>query len=156
MNREELGTEAAVVEDTLSIQGCPVIALIDPGSMDSFVNKTRACHLNWVGNELPYIVHVTTLLGKMVVASKYVPDCSIQVGSKELKADLIVMTIEDYDLILGMDWLSKHGARVDCKSKLVQFVRPRRNVLEFKANQIKERNFLIAGTKARKLLAKGC
>jgi hypothetical protein len=65
------------------------------------------------------------------------------------------MAIEDYDLILGMDWLLKHGAQVDCNNKVVQFVRPGRDVLEFKANRIKERKFQIAGTKAQKMLAKG-
>jgi hypothetical protein len=63
-----------------------------------------------------------------------------------LKVDLIVMPIEDYDLILGMDWLSKHGARVDCKSKVVQFIRLGRDVMEFRGNLIKERKFLIVGT----------
>jgi hypothetical protein len=45
---------------------------------------------------------------------------------------------------------------MDCKNKSVQFVRPGRDVLEFKADQVKERKFFIAGTKTRKMLAKGC
>jgi hypothetical protein len=66
------------------------------------------------------------------------------------------MVIEDYDVILGMDWLSKYGAHMDCKNKSVQFVRPSRIALELKANQVKERKFFIVGTKARNMLAKGC
>jgi hypothetical protein len=67
---------------------------------------------------------VSTLLGRSAMVSKYVLDCDIQVGREVLRVDLIVMPIENFDLIMGMDWLSKHGARVDCKNKVVKFVRP--------------------------------
>jgi hypothetical protein len=63
-----------------------------------------------------------------------------------LKANLVVMPIKVFDLILGMDWLSRHGARVDYKKKVVQFVRLRWDIMEFKENRIKERNSLIIGT----------
>jgi hypothetical protein len=43
---------------------------------------------------------------------------------------------------------------VDCKNKVVQLVRLGINVPEFKANRIKKRKLLIAGTKARNMLAK--
>jgi hypothetical protein len=69
---------------------------------------------------------------------------------------LIVIAIGDYDLILGIDWLSRHRARVDCRDKRVQFVRPGRNILEYYTNQVKEHKFLIVGAKARKMIAKGC
>jgi hypothetical protein len=81
LNWEELRADATVVEDTFTIHGCSITALIDLNSTHSFVNEICACYLDWVGEELPYLLHVSTLL----------------------KADLIVMPIEDYDLILGMD-----------------------------------------------------
>jgi hypothetical protein len=46
---------------------------------------------------------VSTSLGKTVEAGKYVLDCGIQVGREVLKVDRIIIPIEDYDLILGMD-----------------------------------------------------
>jgi hypothetical protein len=101
-------------------------------------------------------MRVSMPLGKIAVAGKYVPDREIQIGREALKANLIVMPIEDYGPILGMDWLSKYGARVDCKNKVIQFVRPGRDVMEFKGNWIKEWKFLMARTKARNMLRKGC
>jgi hypothetical protein len=83
------------------------------------------------------------------------PNCKIQIGREILKADIIVMPIEDFDLILGMDWLLRHTARVDCNSKIVQFVRPEWDVMEFKGNRTKKQKFLIAETKAQKILEKG-
>jgi hypothetical protein len=66
------------------------------------------------------------------------------------------MRIEDYDLILGVDWLSGHGARVDCKNKTVQFVKSGWDALEFQDNWTKELKFQIVGNKAAKMLANRC
>ena len=40
-------------------------------------------------------------------------------------AYLILLDIHDFDVILGMDWLSRHHASVDCYRKEVRFCRPR-------------------------------
>jgi hypothetical protein len=77
LNWEKIKTNAVVVEGTFSIHGCLISTLIDPGSMHSFVNEVRAYHLDWVGRDLPYILHVSTPLGRSAMTSKYVPDYDI-------------------------------------------------------------------------------
>ena len=42
----------------------------------------------------------------------------------EFMAELILLDIHDFDVILGMDWLSRHHATVDCYRKEVRFCRP--------------------------------
>ena len=37
-----------------------------------------------------------------------------------LEADLILLPMTDFDIILGMDWLSKWGVTIDCRNKKVQ------------------------------------
>jgi hypothetical protein len=106
--------------------------LIDLGSSHSYINEECACHLGWDSLDLPYTLLVSTPLGKLVEAGKYIPGYVVRVGKEEFPRDLIVMPFEDYDLILEMDWLLEHHARVDCEEKLVQFVRPGKDVLEFK------------------------
>ena len=41
-----------------------------------------------------------------------------------LEADLIPLDMVDLDVILGMDWLAKHHASVDCFRKEVVFRSP--------------------------------
>ena len=41
------------------------------------------------------------------------------IHDRKFSADLIALPFRDYDLILGMDWLSKHQAIVDCDKKSV-------------------------------------
>ncbi|GKV23585.1 hypothetical protein SLEP1_g33294 [Rubroshorea leprosula] len=44
----------------------------------------------------------------------------IYVDGKQLSASLFVLDISDFDIILGMDWLSKHFASIDCHRKWAQ------------------------------------
>jgi hypothetical protein len=74
--------------------------------------------------KLPYELLVSTPLGRTRVVSRILPGCEILVSREVLQGDLIEITINDYDRILGMDWLSRHGAQLDCKDKRVEFVRP--------------------------------
>ena len=41
------------------------------------------------------------------------------IHDREFSVDLIALPFHKFDLILGMDWLSKHGAIVDCDKKTV-------------------------------------
>lgn len=56
-------------------------------------------------------------------------------GNQKLEANLILLDIQNFDVILGMDWLSFHHAIVDCLSKEMNFRRPRKPVVLFKGER---------------------
>ena len=39
----------------------------------------------------------------------------------ELHVDLILLKLHDFDIILGMDWLTTHHALIDCFAKKATF-----------------------------------
>ena len=43
----------------------------------------------------------------------------LMVHDREFSVDLIALSFHEFDLILGMDWLSKHLAIVDCDKKTI-------------------------------------
>ena len=45
---------------------------------------------------------------------------SIKMGDYKFLASPIVLGDSDIDLILGMDWLSKHKAQLDCAARQIQ------------------------------------
>ena len=65
-------------------------------------------------------------------------DCVVKLKDCELLADLVPLPLQEFDAILGMDWLSRHHATVDCFEKLVKFKRPGEPKLIFRG----ERHFL--------------
>ena len=47
--------------------------------------------------------------------------CVINIVGRELFADLILLHMRDFDVILGIDWLSTYHAIVECFEKRVIF-----------------------------------
>ena len=61
----------------------------------------------------------------------FLPECPILVGSRELPIDLVLLDVMEFDVILGMDWLSQHYAVVDYWSKEMIFRIPDEEEFKF-------------------------
>ena len=59
--------------------------------------------------------------GDSLIANRVYRGSKVTIASHEFEADLIVLDIHDFDIILCMDWLAKHRATVNCYRKEVQF-----------------------------------
>ena len=59
-----------------------------------------------------------------MISERIVPGSRLGIQNKDFPAYLIVLGIHDFDIVLGMDWLSKHRATLDCYNKEVRLVRP--------------------------------
>ena len=64
-------------------------------------------------------MHVTNPLGHSVRVNREYKKCPLRVHDREFSIDLLALPFHEFDLILGMDWLSKHRAIVDCDKKTV-------------------------------------
>ena len=62
--------------------------------------------------------------GGSFVADQVYGDCEITVEGQALIANLIPIEIRKFDAILGMDWLTMHGANMNCPSKEVVLIAP--------------------------------
>ena len=45
----------------------------------------------------------------------------VVVDNREILVDLIELGMDDFNMILGMDWLARYGATIECKKKMVTF-----------------------------------
>ena len=68
---------------------------------------------------LLYDMHVTSPLGQSVNVNRVYKNCPIVIHDMEFSTDLIALPFREFDLILGMDWLSKHWALIDCDKKII-------------------------------------
>jgi len=64
---------------------------------------------------------VATPVGDAVTCKKYVGNCPIVIKGRVLPAKLAVFGMMGFDVILGMDWLSKYNANMDCRRKEITF-----------------------------------
>ena len=94
-------------------------ALIDPGSTHSYVCMEHVFDKVPVMEKLAYDMHVTSPLGHNVSVNSVYRNCPIIIQAREFLTDLITLPFREFDLILGMDWLTKHRAIVDYGQKIV-------------------------------------
>ena len=71
-------------------------------------------------------------------------------------ADLVILDIHDFDVILRMDWLCKYHANIDCHKKIVLFQPPSEPNFKFIRIQPNLKISIISAMKARRMLNKGC
>ena len=83
-------------------------ALFDTGSMHFFIALHTTDYIPHSRIFLPYHLIVTTSGDKIMEAREMFENCEIQVHDKKLLGDLVILDVRDFDLILGMDWLSRH------------------------------------------------
>ena len=53
----------------------------------------------------------------------------------KFEADLIVMPLKGLAVILGMDWMTSHGAHIDCERHTVSIRRPDRGRIVYQGDQ---------------------
>ena len=108
-----------VIAGIISLYGIEMHALIDPRSTHSYVCIERVFDKMTVVEQLSYDMHVTSPLEHSVNVNRVYKNCPIIIHDREFSADLIALPFREFYLILGIDWLSKHRAIIDCDKKTV-------------------------------------
>ena len=108
-----------VIVGNFTIFDTIVHALIDPGSTHSYVCTDIPNLGNLPRSETEYDILVLNPLGHSVMVNKVYRDCPIRIRKYEFLEDLLELSFKEFDVILGMDWLSRHQVVVDCIMKRV-------------------------------------
>ncbi|MQL95424.1 hypothetical protein Taro_028093, partial [Colocasia esculenta] len=69
------------------------------------------------GESIELAVELPT--GDFVLTSYCLEEVPVQLQDQWLSARLFALQLQDYDVILGMDWLERYGAVMDCQKKRV-------------------------------------
>ena len=69
--------------------------------------------------------------------------------------DLVLLDLQDFDIILGMDWFASYHASVDCFGKMVIFSIPGQPEFSFEGKDKDRPLHMISALRASSLLRKG-
>ncbi|KAA3470509.1 RVP_2 domain-containing protein [Gossypium australe] len=56
--------------------------------------------------------------------------CLLEIQSSAFSIDILIMPFVDFDLILGMDWLTDHRVILDCRKKIFSIQGPNGEIVE--------------------------
>ncbi|XP_022858457.1 uncharacterized protein LOC111379330 [Olea europaea var. sylvestris] len=156
ITRSDAEANPSVVTGKFSIFDIPALVLFDSEATHSFVSNEYVRRLGRT-LDMQEVSYNVTIPSRDVQQTKLiVRACVILIENRELCADLIVLDVEDYDIIFGMDWLSKYQATIDCKRKLVAFLPLENKPFTFIEIEKGFRVPTISVSKAQRLLDSGC
>ncbi|XP_074337220.1 uncharacterized protein LOC141674411 [Apium graveolens] len=89
-----------------------------------------------------------------VSVSQFCPKCLLEIHGHSFSDDLIPFELGEFDVILGIDWLSQHKANIDCREKKIVMFTEDNAKVNFQG-QRQEKKFLSI-LKAKKLFKQGC
>ncbi|TYK18600.1 pol protein [Cucumis melo var. makuwa] len=99
------------------------------------------------------ILSISTPSGAVMLSKEKIKACQVGVASHMLDVTLLVLDMQDFDVILGMDWLSANHASIDCFHKEFVFNPPSETSFKFKGAGIVCIPKVISVMKASKLLS---
>ena len=131
-------------------------ALIDPESSHSYICTNIPSLGNLPRSETEYDILVMNPLGHSVIVNKVYRDCPIRIREYEFIGDLIELSLREFDVILGMDWLSRHQVIVDCRMKRVTLRTPNEDEVTFIGKRSNHLSNVISVATSRTMVRKGC
>ena len=96
-----------------------VKVLFDSGASHSFISIACVTSLGLEPETLGIAMSVASPLGGQTRVNLVCKSCELEFSGSYLICDLRVVEMSDFDVILGMDWLSVHRAIIDCYCKTV-------------------------------------
>ncbi|VFQ78369.1 unnamed protein product [Cuscuta campestris] len=82
--------------------------------------------------------------------------CPLSVQGKQFPADLIELPHKEFDIILGMDWLTEHRAVVDCSCRTVRLRAEDGSDVSLSREVFPKAPEFISSLSARRLIRKKC
>ncbi|XP_022946901.1 uncharacterized protein LOC111450842 [Cucurbita moschata] len=149
------GDANTVVTGTLPISGYFAYTVFDSGSTHSFISLSFVCQARLEVEPLSYETIVSTPSGVMLMTREKVKLNKVEVSGQTLDVLLMVLDMYDYDIILGMDWLSAHHASINCYKKEIVFHPSRGKSFRFQGTKLGSVPKTITALKARKLIGHG-
>ena len=99
--------------DIIRIYSAYVTVLFYFGATNSFISSNFVKRHKLTSKLIDMEFYIKTPMGNSIVANQECRSCPLQLANRELYADLLILDMEDFDIILGMDWLLSYHAFID-------------------------------------------
>ncbi|KAJ0524802.1 putative nucleotidyltransferase, Ribonuclease H [Helianthus annuus] len=132
-----------------------VSVLFDSGADASYVSLRISKKLKHPPALLSSKHVVEIANGGNIEATHVIHDCTLELSGHMYSIDLFPVKLGSFDVVIGMDWLSKHRAEILCQEKAVRIPRCSGQPLIVRGNKGGEVTGVISLLKAQKCLQKG-
>ncbi|GJX78425.1 putative reverse transcriptase domain-containing protein [Tanacetum coccineum] len=145
-------------------QQCPLKSILAEGQEcstrseradKSFVSMSLASKLNIPPITLNTTYDIEMADRNLVGTNTVFEGCTLILLNQPFKIDPMPIKLGSFDVVIGMDWLSKYHARIICDEKVVH-IRIDGETLIIRGDRSKTRLSLISCIKTERYISKGC
>ena len=106
--------DQSMIQGTFLIFRLWASVLFDTGASHSFIAASCVRVLGLEVETLYEPLHVSSPLGTKARIDRICRGCELEISGILLTVDLRVMDMLEFEVILGMDWLTAHRVVIDC------------------------------------------
>ncbi|GJX82630.1 putative reverse transcriptase domain-containing protein [Tanacetum coccineum] len=148
-----------VVTGTFLLNNRYASMLFDSGVDRSFVSTTFSSLLNVIPSTLDVSYAVELANGRISETNVILRGCTLELLGHPFNIDLMHVELDSFDVIVGMDWLSKYHPMIVCDEKIIR-IPYGDEVLIIEGDvcngRSKSKLSIISCTKTQKYIQKGC
>nr|GEY72780.1 putative reverse transcriptase domain-containing protein [Tanacetum cinerariifolium] len=112
---------SGTITGTLFIYGHAVFVLFDTGATHSVISFAFASRVTTTPMLLDYVLCISTTMQDSVRITHVYRNLPLQFDDKIRAINALPLDMCEFDIILGLDWLTEHHAMIDCRSYRVIF-----------------------------------
>nr|GEY63132.1 hypothetical protein [Tanacetum cinerariifolium] len=148
LGAEEVHQDPNIMTGTFTLNNHFATTLFDSGANYSFVSTTFVPLLGIQPSEFGFRYEIEIASEQLVDIDKVIKGCTLKIKGHVFDIDLIPFGHGSFDVIIGMDWLSNHKAKIICDEKVVGIPLLDSKVLRVLGERPKKKTRLLMSAKA--------
>jgi len=121
---EEIPEGEVVTAGMFLVNQNPAVVLFDSGASHSFMSQAFTSKHRQHVVDLDSGKFCISAAGNQIATKQVVRDVHITIEGRDYSADLVILPGLGIDVILGMNWMSKHGVLIDTSTRVVMLREP--------------------------------
>ncbi|GJY08058.1 putative reverse transcriptase domain-containing protein [Tanacetum coccineum] len=132
-----------------------VRVLFDSGADRSFISLSLASMLNIPSITIDTFYNIEMADGNLVSTNTVIKGCTLTLLNQPFEIDLMPIKLGSFDVVIGMDWLSKYRAKILCDEKVVHIPIDGETLI-IRGDRSKTRLNLISCIKTDRYISRDC
>ena len=154
MSIKEAIVDNDVISGTLLVNSVNACVLVDSGATRSFISERLLTKLRLEPQRLKEEMMIEIANQEVIPVNQVCPSCTIEIQGRLFEADLIPFRLGEFDVILGMDWLARYEAQINCKTKRVSLKANDNKRITLRGQ--KQNRKLLTMAQVTRMLRQGC
>ncbi|GKF04290.1 putative reverse transcriptase domain-containing protein [Tanacetum coccineum] len=147
LGAEEARQDPNIMTGMFTLNNHFATTLFDSGADYSFIDTTFIPLLGIEPSELGFRYKINIASGQLVKIDTVIKGCKLEIKGRIFDINLIPFGHGSFAVIIGMDWLSNHKAKIICHEKVVRIPLPDGKVLRVLGEKPKEKARLLMSAK---------